>query len=152
MFLRLREKIIKLNNNTSDIERVDKAKRLKKKLLLIGLPLAIIGIGGAIACFVLMTLRFANTTSLKLTPMMIVYLYIPCFIIGSIGISITKLAFKVNTSESTKPLCPHCGTTIERQETLCSNCGTRLKSKCPNCGAINSGDNIFCSNCNERLY
>ena len=152
MFGGLKKKIYKLNADISDVDRTSKAKKLKRKLLIFGLLMMIVGFGGVVACFIYMITNITNLTRSNLFSYAIIYLYIPLLALGAVGVSITKLAFKVDTSESIRPFCLNCRTPVEGNEKYCMNCGTRLNSKCPKCGTFNDGKRDTCRNCNERLF
>ena len=53
MFKNLQETIHALNADVKNVANCEKAKRLRKKLLSIGLPLAIGGFVGVFVCFIL---------------------------------------------------------------------------------------------------
>ncbi len=53
MFKGLTEEIIRLNNSAKTVANCEKAKNLRKKLLSIGLPMAILGFIGIFVCIIL---------------------------------------------------------------------------------------------------
>ena len=162
MFKNLQETIKALNADVNNVANCEKAKKLRKKLLTIGLPLAIGGYLGVFICFVL----FATAGSSGVGPngftgrvIIPFVLFMPCGIIGSIGANITSLAFKIIVTGYTSELinetvgnnCPNCKNTIDLDSFYCPNCGEKIKIKCMNCNHINSYKSNFCENCGNEL-
>jgi len=135
-----------------DVTNCKKAKKLRNKLLLIGLPMTILGYLGVIICIAL----FATIGYGKLLP---IILFLICAVIGSIGYRITALGFKIVITGYTTDLiddtvgnnCPKCGETITSEMLFCSQCGTKVKKECPNCKHINSHKNEYCEKCGTKL-
>ena len=162
MFRNLRETIIALNADTNNVANCQKAKNLRKKLLSIGLPIAIIGYLGLFVCFILIvTAGFAAFDDDGFTARFIVpyVIFVPCGIIGSIGAKIASLGFKIVVAGYTSNLindtvgniCPNCKQTISKEMTFCSKCGTKLNKECPNCKQVNTFNDNFCSKCGTKL-
>lgn len=163
MFKGLRDEIVRLNSDVSNVANCEKAKKLRKKLLGIGLPIAIIGFVGVFVCFVLFaTAGFdafgegGGFTARVLVPFI---LFIPCGVLGGIGASIASLGFKIVVTGYTTNLvdsvvgnnCPNCSDRVEGGEMFCSKCGTPLKKTCTKCQHINNGKNEYCEKCGEKL-
>ena len=158
MFKRLRDEINALNSDINNVANSEKAKKLKKKLLSIGLSMAIIGFLGAFVCFVLFaTADFSDFGKPReLVPF---FMAVPCFIVGGIGIVIASLGFKIVVTGYTTKLidetvgntCPKCGDQISQEEMFCSKCGYQLRKECTECKTINSSKDKFCKKCGKEL-
>lgn len=162
MFSNLEETIRNLNADVSNVANCEKAKKLKKKLLAIGLPLAICGFLGAFTCFVLFaTAGFAafgdnGFTARVLVPFILI---IPFFIIGSIGLMISSMGLRITVTGYTANLinetvgnnCPSCSNTVSEESLFCTNCGAKLKKICEKCNHTNSYKNNFCEKCGNSL-
>jgi hypothetical protein len=83
MFKNLQESIKALNADVKNVANCEKAKKLRKKLLTIGLPLAIGGYLGVFICFALFATAGMNAfgpngfTARVMIPFL---LFIPCFL------------------------------------------------------------------------
>lgn len=163
MFRNLRNEIILLNADVKNVANSEKAKKLRKKLFNIGIPLTVIGLAGVFTCFVLFTCFGIQSVqegvgfpSAILVPF---FLIIPFAIMGSIGTSLISIASKIVITSYTANLvdsvvrdtCPNCGNTLNGNENFCSKCGTAVQKKCPKCGHINKKENCFCEQCGERI-
>ena len=162
MFKDLQETIKLLNADISNVANCEKAKKLRKKLLSIGLPLAIIGYIGAFICFILFaTAGFDAFGPNGFSSRIIIpfVLFVPCGFIGGVGSIIASLGFKIVITGYTTNLinesignnCPNCGASIGSETNFCSKCGTQIKKECPCCSHINKHDNHFCENCGSKL-
>lgn len=162
MFNNLRETVKALNADAKNVANCEKAKNLRKKLLSIGLPLAILGFLGVITCFVLFVVGGMNATPDGSIPTMIVIsavLLIPCGIIASIGISLALIGLKIAITgyatnmidETVGHNCPKCGEPVDSKKEYCSKCGTKLKKECPNCKHSNDGKAEYCESCGTKL-
>ena len=162
MFKGLRDEIITLNADVKNVANCEKAKKLKKKLLLIGLPLAIIGFGGLFTCIVLFATAGSSAfgengfTARVIVPFVLI---IPFAIVISIGLSLSSLAFKIIITGYTTDLadsvvgnkCSNCGDEITDGEMFCGKCGQPVRKQCPKCQHINDVKNKFCERCGEKL-
>ncbi|MBQ4558537.1 MAG: zinc ribbon domain-containing protein [Clostridia bacterium] len=162
MFRNLRETIITLNGDVNNVANCEKAKNLRKKLLSIGLPMAIIGFLGVFICFAAFVIIGFSSVGGGGFPAGILIpfiLTIPCGVVGSIGAMIAGYGFRiVITGYSTNLInetvgnsCPSCGKTIDSEMDFCSNCGTKIKKECSNCNHINSSNSKFCEKCGTKL-
>ena len=150
MFKNLQETIKELNADVKNVTNCEKAKRLRKKLLAIGLPLAIGGILGVFIGFALFTTAGFGASFL---------LAFPCGVVGVIGINIASLGFEIVITGYTTNLinetvgnnCPNCGETIGSEMLFCSKCGTKVRKECPNCKYVNNHKSVYCEKCGTKL-
>ena len=61
-------------------------------------------------------------------------------------------------------VCPHCGTVVDSEQSVCPDCGMRLLTKtlydryrekhlcCDRCGTVLAADARFCPHCGQSLY
>ena len=162
MFKGLQDTIKALNADVNNVANCEKAKKLRKKLLSIGLPLAILGFGGVLTCFILFAvLSFKNTAemSMDMSFMIPFFLIIPCAVVGGIGSMLASLGFKIIITGYTANLinetvgnnCPNCGNTINPEMPFCKKCGHKLIKTCPNCNYENDHQSDFCQKCGTKL-
>lgn len=163
MFRNLRNEIIHLNADVKNVANCERAKKLKKKLLKIGLPCMIIGFLGVFTCFVLFA--YLSITSFEEGVSSMTFILIPFFciipfgLLGSIGSVLTSLAVKIVITGYTTDLiddvvrdqCPHCGKKLNGSENFCTECGTAIQKKCVKCGHLNDRNDHFCEQCGERI-
>ena len=162
LFSGLSEEIKALNSDVNNVANSERAKKLRRKLLSIGLPIAIIGYLGVFVCFVLFATAGFNAfgengfTARVLVPFI---LFIPCGVVGVIGSSIASLGFKIVVTGYTTQLideavgnnCPKCGDKVDKDEMFCSKCGFQLRKECKGCKTINSHKDKFCKKCGKEL-
>lgn len=162
LFSGLEEEIKALNSNVKNVANSEKAKKLRKKLLSIGLSMAIIGWIGVFVCFILFaTAGMAAFGDNGFTARLLVpfILFIPFGAIGSIGSNIASYGFKIIITGYTTDLidetvgnnCPKCGDKINEDEMFCSKCGFQLRKECHDCKTINSYKDKFCKKCGKEL-
>ena len=164
MFNGLRNEIAELNRGINDAANSEKAKKLRKKLLCIGIPIAILGFGGMITCFALFVLSNVGVferSSTGPSPLMIVsfILFAPLGFVGGIGMMITHLGLSIAITGYTASLmndaltqrCPECGDPISVNELFCTKCGHKLRNQCSKCGFINEPEDKFCAKCGNEL-
>ncbi|MBP5466529.1 MAG: zinc ribbon domain-containing protein [Clostridia bacterium] len=162
MFKNLADEIKALNSDVKNAANGERAKKLRKKLLSVGLPIAIIGFVGVFTCIVLFTTAGFDAfgehgfTARVLVPF---FLIIPFAVVGGFGSTIASLGFKIVIVGYTSDLIdetvgnnyPNCGDNISQDEIFCSNCGYQLKKECPDCKTINSHKDKFCKKCGKEL-
>ncbi len=163
MFKNLNEEIKRLNSDVKTVANCKRAKSLRNKLLGIGLPMAIIGFGGAFTCFILFATAGFDAFSPDggFTPRILIpfILLIPCALLGSIGTSIARMGFNILVTAYTTDLidetvgnrCPACNESLDGDENFCSKCGAKIKNECPHCHEINDIDDKFCKQCGTSL-
>ena len=148
MFNNLRETIKGLNANVNNVANSEKAIKLRKKLLSIGLTLAILGFLGVFVCFAIfaiLSFNAVNTNTFSTGIIVPCLLIFPFGIMGSIGAVIASLGFQiVITGYATNLIDETVGNN-------CPNCGTELKKECPNCKVSNDNQNEYCSKCGTKL-
>jgi len=102
MFNNLRETIKALNADVNNVANSEKAKKLRSKLLKIGIPMAVCGFLGVFICFAMFTVggfssveNFDGNFGFPTEILVPFLLFIPCGIVGSIGVMIASLGFKI---------------------------------------------------------
>jgi len=163
MFRNLRNTVKELNADVKNVANCKKAKRLRRILLAIGLPLAICGYAGVIICFILFGTAGFNAveshsgfSSKVLIPF---FAAIPCAFAGTIGSWVASIGFSIVVTGYTSKLidetvgnnCPNCGETITPDTQYCPKCGTHVRKECSRCHHINSHKNDYCEKCGNRL-
>lgn len=162
MFKGLRDTIKALNADVSNVANCEKAKKLRKTLLKIGIPMAVLGFGGVFTCFILFTvLSFKNTANMSMDTTFLIpfFLIIPCAIVGGLGATLTSLGLKiVITGYATNLIdevvgnnCPKCGNPINPDMPFCKKCGHKLVKTCPECNHENDHESDFCEKCGAKL-
>ena len=163
MFANLRQSILQLNADVKNVANCEKAKKLRKKLLSIGLPLAIGGFGGVLICFILFTVlsiqSVENMSGFNVGVLIPFFLIIPCALAGAIGGMLLSLAMQITVTayvsetvdETLKITCPNCKEPADASAKFCGKCGTAFVKVCPSCQAQNDNTNEFCSQCGQKL-
>ncbi len=161
MFNGLRNEIMELNNDVNNAANSKKAKKLRKKLITIGLILGILGFGGVFTCFTLFVVNGIASDTFGPGPGVIIpfVLFVPCGLIGGIGMMIFHLGLSIvitgyatNLINETSTLkCPECGDPISVGELFCTKCGHKLRNQCSKCGHINEPNDKFCAKCGNEL-
>lgn len=162
MFNNLRNEIVELNKDVNNVANSERAKALRKKLITIGLVLAILGFGGVFVCFILfVTAGMDAFGDNGFTPRVLVpfILLMPCALIGSLGAAILRMGLSIAITGYTSKLvndtvvmkCPDCGDPISKDELFCTKCGRKLRNQCSKCGHINEPNDKFCSKCGKEL-
>ena len=163
MFKQIQETIKTLNADVKTVANCEKAKKLRRQLLGIGLPMTIIGFLGLFISFILFATAgpdaFADDGGFTARLMVPFILMIPCMLIAAIGSKITTLGFSIVITGYTTNLinetvgdnCPKCGSTVNSEMLYCAKCGTKVKKECFNCKHINNYKNDFCEKCGNKL-
>ena len=162
MFQNLQETVKLLNADVKSVANCEKAKKLRKKLITIGLPLGIGGFLGMFVCFILFTIFTFNAVGAGGFSVKIIIpfvLIIPCAIIGGIGSSIASIGFKIVIvgyatgliDEKVGSSCPVCGEAIGNEMLFCPRCGAKVRKECANCKHVNSDKNEYCEKCGIKL-
>ena len=169
MFKGLREQIHILNADVHNVASCEKAKKLRKKLLGISIPLMSIGFVGVFGCFIAFVLGGINMVESTaegfsgfgfptgvLVPF---FLIIPFALMSGIGTVLCRIALGIIITDYTTKLiddavvakCPSCGESIKEDAIFCANCGTQLCKRCPKCNHVNAPKSQFCTKCGEKI-
>lgn len=162
MFANLRDTIKALNSDVNTVANCEKAKKLRKRLLSIGLPMAIVGFAGALVCFILFATAEAKAFGDDgFTPRLLIpfVLFVPCGAIGGIGATIASLGFRIVITgyasglinETVGNKCRGCGENVSAEMLFCPKCGTKLKKTCSACKHENDYKNEYCEKCGNKL-
>ena len=152
----------KLAQKAKETTNSKEAEAIKRKLIRIGLIMAILGIGGAFACFVSFVIcSFSMVNNMSFSPLISIpfILFIPCGFVGGIGATILNLGLGIVVAKGTvnfldtNSYCPNCGDVISEDEKYCSKCGKPLlvNKVCNNCHKENDIDAKYCINCGNKL-
>lgn len=164
-FKELKDTIKTLNSDANNVANCEKAKKLRKKLIRIGLPLAICGyIGLLVSVILFVTDMFTRSGPglqdgiSALIPISFVLWIIFGFmaVIGSwifsLGLQIVVVGYTTKlVDDVTGNKCPNCNETIVSSQSFCSKCGASLKKECPNCKYLNERKDGFCEKCGTKL-
>ena len=165
MFRKLNDTILKLNADVSDLTNQEKAKRLRKRLLIAGGICAGIGIIGIVVCFIAFNVNgfssgFSNEDmeSAMIKTFIPFCLIIPFSITAIIGGMLIRLGLSILLAGATTKFVDkslnrrcECGNTLEADEKFCPKCGKPAVKTCPNCNTENDLDDEYCSNCGQKL-
>lgn len=135
----------------------EETKRIRKKLLTIGIILASIGALGLMVSFgsIIMSI---NSFDFDI-PVLPFILFMPCGIMLGIGILLIHAGLSIAIAGvgskivDANKYCPKCGDIIEPNEQYCSHCGEPLFAKkvCPKCQTQNDVNDNYCRSCGHRL-
>lgn len=158
MFKNLRGTIKDLNADVKNVANCEKAKKLRKKLLGIGLTMAIVGLLGLITCFAMIFVTAANMefSSVVFIPMIF---FFPSGVLFAIGTYISSLGFQIMAAgyttnlidETVGNICPNCKESLNQTDLFCKKCGAKVRKVCSSCGNINDCKSKFCSKCGKEL-
>lgn len=163
MFSNLKSTILELNANVSDFANQEKAKKLRKKLLMWGGICIAIGVIGVVACFVAFALLGFNSVrnhSFESVGIIFVpfFLFILFGLVLAVGGTLLKLGLSILiVGEATKFVdkslnkrC-ECGNMLTEKDKFCPKCGRAVVKVCQKCKTENERDAEFCSNCGAKL-
>lgn len=161
MFKNLQETIKALNADAKNVTNCEKAKKLRKKLLTVGLLMAIGGFLGVAVCFGFMFAGFQLFEEMRLGLCLGICfpLCVICLLVATIGLYLANLGFEIGITGYTTNLidetvginCPNCGKTIDSEMFFCPKCGARIRKECPNCKHSNSHKSDYCEKCGTKL-
>lgn len=156
--MKLMDVVKELNSNLNDVTHQEKAKKLKKGLLVGGGFAAAIGFIGAFTCFALFAYNAMNFNHSSIFLPFI--LFLPCGFLASIGSFLFTVGLKIVIVSETSNFvdktitkyCPHCHDIVNENEQFCSKCGTKLRPSCPKCGSEdNEPGDRYCRKCGSPL-
>ena len=163
MFTSLRQQILAFNTDVNNVATSETAKKLRKKLLSIGIPMAVLGFGSVFLCFILFTVfsiqsvqEMSGFSAKIIIPFVCI---IPCALVGGIGASLVNLALQIVLAGYTTTLvqenaglsCPNCKQAVAPNAKFCGVCGAAIEKVCQNCQSANPMQNEFCSQCGKKL-
>lgn len=166
MFNNLRETVKALNADVNNVANSERAKKLRSRLLKIGIPMAVCGFLGVFVCFAMFAVggfnavdNFDGSFGFPTEVLVPFLLFIPCAIVGGIGMTITSIGFKIVITGYTTNLikeavgnnCPNCGEAINPGMSFCAKCGTKARKECSQCQYVNPYKNEFCEKCGNKL-
>ena len=158
MLNNLKNTIKELNSDVNNVANSEKATKLRKKLIKIGLSVAIPGFTSVLGGFI--TFMIGNICyGFGVVSIIGFVLFLLGGFAGAIGMTIASYGFSIVIVGKTSQLinetvgnnCPNCGDTITAEELFCSKCGTKLKVQCPKCNHVNQHSNDYCVICGEQL-
>ena len=157
----------------NDNERLQKHKKLKKTLKIVGISLLAVGL----ICVIIAAVDFFKSVSAEKQPTLF-WLFGLGFPVTSLGfISLifgfqreihsytaneaapvinqmatdVKPAVKSVTQAANSVVCPSCGENNDKDAKFCKKCCTQLVQTCPHCGESVDASSTFCDNCGAKL-
>ncbi len=163
MFDQLKNEIFNLNSGPRTAAEVERAKKLRKRLLAFGVPLSILGFIGVFACIVYLIAAgwdAFDKSVFWLSPrgLLPIVLSIPCVLIGALGVVLVIWALRIIVVDYTDKImqasvqhCSYCGKELAGDEDFCTGCGRKIISTCPSCGTPHAPSDRFCKRCGSPL-
>lgn len=160
MFEKLGNAIKELNANVADVATCEKAKKLRKNLLVwggIGVALGALMILGGIVLFMSSFASFGEFTGLPVTTIIGMVM----FAMGGGVLSISAILIHYGLTiliggeavklvdKSINQRC-ECGEVIQVSSKFCPKCGKAVRKTCE-CGHVNDPAAEFCSECGKKL-
>lgn len=159
--MKLLDTIKELNANISDVATSEKAKKLRKKLLVGGGIGAGVGILMVLAGFILF-MTAGDSMMESMSPSMSSFIFpMIIFMLGGIVTTVSIFFIKAGLTiliggESSKFIdksvnirC-ECGESVKEGDKFCPKCGRALRKTC-SCGKVNEPNAEYCSECGKKL-
>lgn len=160
--MKLLDTIKQLNANISDVATCEKAKKLRKKLLVGGGIGVAVGIIMVLTGFILFMVAGDNMMD-TMAPSMTSFIFpMLLFILGGLATTVSIYFIKAGLAiliggESSKFIdktvndrC-ECGETIKEGDKFCPKCGKPVRKTCKACGKVNEPSAEYCSECGKKL-
>lgn len=155
--MKIMDTIKELNANIADIGTCEKAKKLRKKLLIAGGVL--LGIGFLLFAIIAIVMvasfnSFSNIEAFMIMFVILGILMVACISVGGVclklGLSILVVGEGTKLIDKTITKRCECGETIREDNQFCPKCGKSVRVSCE-CGQINEPGDKFCGKCGKRL-
>ncbi len=161
--MKIMDYVKQINASITDVASQEKAKQVRKKLIIAGTIITVISIlivVGAFIAFVMVGVNAVdNASDFKMinvvTPMIF-------FLIGGILLSIGSVILKAGLAifiggetssfvdRTINKRC-ECGNTITSDQMFCPKCGRPVRRVCPHCNAVLEPSDTFCRKCGHKV-
>lgn len=154
--MKIMDTIKELNANIADIGTCEKAKKLRKKLLIWGGVLTGLGflLFGAIVISMSTIGLSSNITAMMALFVVLALLMMACIGVGGVclklGLSILVVGEGSKFVDKTITKRCECGEAIREENQFCPKCGKSVRVAC-DCGQINEPGDKFCGKCGKKL-